>query len=696
MRTILAAVAAVAVAWSASTAAAAPPAAGLLTRVPGGLGCFTPAITPECTQLVALTDASRIVVAPDGKTIYTQGRSTQIVAAISRNPATGQVGSLRNCYSSGSFGGCTTVSSLINASDIAIEPGGRKVFVTAAKPAGGGALLQFPVLSDGALGAVDRCFGQSDGAAGECPAGTAVHADGLEGPTSVNVAPDGKTVYTTAQGDKGGLAAFSLDTSTGGLGVQVLPCITNIGGVGDLQCSVTDAVVADAQDTQVVPAGNRLVMTGSAYGDGAIAVYGRDTTIGGLQSRLGCFVDNSGTGPLCLDSAGMTAASALTLDSAGTGAWVAGVSEVAAFALANSPVLTTRGCLTPAGSPSDGCTETTGLDGVNSVRVDPSGNHLYALTTDGSSTGGLITLPLAANRTVIPPALQCFAQATAGACVGFASLRGASDMTFAPSGAQAYVVGDGGAGGAGGLSSFQREVGPACAGGTASTTSGTAVTVPGGCTDPNTDPLTLEITGAPANGTASVDGGSLVYTPGATFTGTDTISYRATDGTIASGTATATVTVTAPPTPTPTASPGPSPTATPTPGPGTTDAKPAARITTKGSARARTLRRLAGRATDDRGVRRVQVAVVRLLGGATATTAAARCSAMRADGRFTAGKVKSKRCLTKRWLSAKGTTTWSLTLRRRLAPGTYAVFARATDSAGQTSAVKRLRLTVRR
>lgn len=63
------------------------------------------------------------------------------------------------------------------------------------------------------------------------------------------------------------------------------------------------------------------------------------------------------------------------------------------------------------------------------------------------------------------------------------------------------------------------------------------------CSDPDGDSLTFEIVAQPESGTASV--GSLLYTPDAGFSGTDTFTYKANDGTDDSNTATVSVNVVA-------------------------------------------------------------------------------------------------------------------------------------------------------
>jgi VCBS repeat-containing protein len=72
---------------------------------------------------------------------------------------------------------------------------------------------------------------------------------------------------------------------------------------------------------------------------------------------------------------------------------------------------------------------------------------------------------------------------------------------------------------------------------------------PGGLsvvTDPDNDPLTAILVSSPTNGTLVLNSnGSFVYTPNANFNGTDTFTFKASDGTNESNVATATITVNA-------------------------------------------------------------------------------------------------------------------------------------------------------
>jgi VCBS repeat-containing protein len=84
-----------------------------------------------------------------------------------------------------------------------------------------------------------------------------------------------------------------------------------------------------------------------------------------------------------------------------------------------------------------------------------------------------------------------------------------------------------------------------------STAEDTALTVDapgvlGNDTDPDGDTLSAELGSGPSHGTLSLDAdGSFIYTPAANFNGSDSFTYRASDGTLASNQATVTITITA-------------------------------------------------------------------------------------------------------------------------------------------------------
>jgi PKD repeat protein len=77
----------------------------------------------------------------------------------------------------------------------------------------------------------------------------------------------------------------------------------------------------------------------------------------------------------------------------------------------------------------------------------------------------------------------------------------------------------------------------------ASTTAGTAVTIPLSAKDPNGNTLTLRVVSQPANGTAGLAGTKATYYPDPSFSGTDTFTYAAWNGSTDSNLGTVAVTV---------------------------------------------------------------------------------------------------------------------------------------------------------
>jgi hypothetical protein len=90
---------------------------------------------------------------------------------------------------------------------------------------------------------------------------------------------------------------------------------------------------------------------------------------------------------------------------------------------------------------------------------------------------------------------------------------------------------------------------PECEDVMVSTERGQSVVVPLTCTDENNNTLTLSIESGPSNGTLGAINqgqGSVTYTPNAGFTGTDSFTFTANDGSVDSAPATATINVTGP------------------------------------------------------------------------------------------------------------------------------------------------------
>ena len=101
---------------------------------------------------------------------------------------------------------------------------------------------------------------------------------------------------------------------------------------------------------------------------------------------------------------------------------------------------------------------------------------------------------------------------------------------------------------------------PMCTDGTKTTPNATPASITLACTDADGDALTLSIVAAPGHGSlGSINAGSVTYTPTGTYAGSDSFTFKASDGKADSNVATISITVgpASPPTPTPTPKPKP-------------------------------------------------------------------------------------------------------------------------------------------
>jgi hypothetical protein len=102
------------------------------------------------------------------------------------------------------------------------------------------------------------------------------------------------------------------------------------------------------------------------------------------------------------------------------------------------------------------------------------------------------------------------------------------------------------------------------------------------------------------------------------------------------------------------------------------DAVPAVTAKKPGAKKVKTFK---GTASDDKGIAKVEAGIIQL-------GKKNKCKDLAANGKLK--KHKGQCTQPGIWLKAKGTTAWTLKLKKPLKKGKYVLFARATDSAGQT------------
>jgi 6-phosphogluconolactonase (cycloisomerase 2 family) len=264
-----------------------------------------------CEQGTGLADASSVTVAPDGGDVYVSA-SSGAVTGYRRDVATGTLRSHVCLLDEAPDGPCRTSRALAGASDVALSPDGRSVFVASQDDSALAILARDP--QTGELTA-DDCFADDDSFASPPPppppAPTPVPplaardgdhataraggtrgcrtAKALDQATSVTVSANGQAVYVVSPGDY--LAAFRRFTSTGRL--EQFACaedvVTHDGCVETRGVSGATGVAAtrDGRNLYLANPANDLVAVFAA----TIAIASRSAALrrdGSIRLRLGC------------------------------------------------------------------------------------------------------------------------------------------------------------------------------------------------------------------------------------------------------------------------------------------------------------------------------------------------------------------------------------------------------------------------
>jgi DNA-binding beta-propeller fold protein YncE len=500
-------------------ASAAPPPFGGLTAV----GCFQHAAPGPCaTTTPTLDGATGVTVSPDGKTVYVASVNSSTVSIFNRS-ATGALTPAGCVAPVGSHlcGDANVAYGVSGASDVAVTEDGQSLYVAAS---GFDAVAGFKRAADGSL-THSNCVSDSGS---KC-----ANSAGLLGASAVAASPDGKVVYVTANtSDTVSVLTRAADSSLTPAG-----CIQLTGGSDCVGRGGNADALDGPTDVAVSPLGDNVYV--AAHDSSAIAVFNR-TPSGGL-TPASC-VDNV-SGGACGGSAyvGMDEATGVAVSPDGANVYVATQDDdaIVTFNRAANGALTPASCIGGSLCPAHGGSAP-GLDGATSVVVSPDGKNVYVGSVNGGG-GAIATFSRAADGALT--AQGCIQQSPGGPCPANAPGVGNADgLAVSPGGNSLYVGSTEGSS----LSTFARELGPTCtsAAPTAANPGTTAVALP--CPDPNGDPLARTVLTGPTHGTlAAIDqaAATVAYTPNPGFSGTDSFTYAASDGTIQSPPATITITV---------------------------------------------------------------------------------------------------------------------------------------------------------
>ncbi len=349
-------------------------AGGGLTQKAGLEGCF--GTIGLCSPAVALNGAASVMVSPDARNVYVASRFSDGVAVFDR-AADGTLRQKRAPYGCLSrtrrTGACTKGRELDGAYSLAVSPDGKSVYVV------GSGVAVFDRAANGTLRqkrAKRGCVSQT-GSGGACAKGRA-----LEGPSSVTVSPDGRSVYVQANG----VAVF--DRAADGTLTQKRAkagCVSEDGRAaetGRIGACVDGRALRVPTSVTISPNGKSVYVASASIFSDAVAVFDRaaNGTLTQKPRRAGCISENGEAG--CVNGSALDGAFAVTVSADGRSAYVAssGSGAVAVFDRAASGALmqkpATAGCISDTGS-GGACIDGRALGGAFSVTGSPDSRNVY-------------------------------------------------------------------------------------------------------------------------------------------------------------------------------------------------------------------------------------------------------------------------------------------------------------------------------
>jgi DNA-binding beta-propeller fold protein YncE len=248
---------------------------GALTQKAGTAGCVSETGTGgACANGVALNGAVSVAVSPDGRNVYVTSDTSSAVAVFDRNASTGalmQMAGVTGCVSeTGTGGSCANGVALLSPEAVAVSPDGKTVYVASG---GSDAVAVFD--RDASTGALTQKAGvagcvSETGTAGACADGVA-----LDGPYSVAVSPDGRSVYVGSS-TSDAVAVFDRDAASGTLTQKagISGCVSDHGTDG----ACTDGVALDSGGLVTVGPDGRSVYAASSD-DHAVAIFDREVPV---------------------------------------------------------------------------------------------------------------------------------------------------------------------------------------------------------------------------------------------------------------------------------------------------------------------------------------------------------------------------------------------------------------------------------
>ncbi len=315
---------------------------------------------------------------------------------------------------------------------IAVSNDGKNVYVASSKS---DAIAIFK--RDASTGKLTQPPGTGGCVSAEGAGGCAT-AVGLDGPNSVAISPDGRSVYATSR-TANSLTVFSRNQKTGSL-AQLPAGFGCISGLPVPGCAGGRALVGP--DVVVVSRDGNNVYVGSFFGN-AVAVFNRDHASGALAQPGGA------TGCVAEAIAGCTVGIALGAPEGmavtARALYVASALSNAVAVLARDPATGTltqatdgSGCIVDA--PLTGCTTGVEVNGANAVVVSPGGKSVYATSLVSNSLTSFTRAIPAGGLTQKAGTAGCLVWLRAVGCSFGQALSAPEGLAVAPDGANVYAA----------------------------------------------------------------------------------------------------------------------------------------------------------------------------------------------------------------------------------------------------------------
>ena len=388
------------VASSAVTAFARDPGSGALVQLAAPAGCVSNAAAAGCGVALGLGGAFALAASPDGAFIYAAGSTTNSIAVLRRDPATGALAQVAApatpCVRDGGQG-CTPARALKVPVALAISPDGRFLYAVANESDSIAVFARD--IATGSLSQLAGYFGcVKNGASGTCATGRA-----LDGPSALAISDDGASLVV-ASSTSDAIAIFARDAATGGL-TQLAGnngCFHDTGALG---CKNAQALngpngVVFSHDGKQVYVTSRESNAVSAFGRAASGALAQ------LPDFRACVRVGGGEG--CTTANALIQPLAIAMGSDDGSVYVAGAGGDAIVVLARdsatgglTQLAGTAGCLRN-GPGNTVCAAATALDQPIGLSVSPDGRNVYATAATSDSVGAYVrqAAPICTNSAV--------------------------------------------------------------------------------------------------------------------------------------------------------------------------------------------------------------------------------------------------------------------------------------------------------